>query len=262
MRRFLLIWILGAIHSHASERIPVVVYADDAYPPYSYEVNGVAKGIYADILRIAFSRMPNYTVSIIPVPFKRGLKMLETGKGFALYPPYFYANKRSYISPYSTAILDEEVVVYCNQHKIKSIRNQPIWPDDFFGMTIGINESFSIGGDEFWQAEKDKNINVEPGRDNRENVLKLRAGRIDCYINDKLSIQWEVKQLKESGDLDEDTAFHLSVNVSSEHGYLAYSGINENHFPYKADFVEKFDTVILDMINNGEIQFLLRNYAN
>lgn len=129
----------------------VVVYGDDAYPPYSYEENGQAKGIYADILSAVFARMPDYQVTVSPIPWKRGLKMLKTGKGFALFPPYYYPDKRPYIFPYSTPILPEEVVVFCHPDRV---RGRPLtrWPDDYFGLKIGLNEAFEIGGQAFWRA--------------------------------------------------------------------------------------------------------------
>ncbi|MBW3696184.1 transporter substrate-binding domain-containing protein [Vibrio sp. T187] len=263
MRNLLLITLwLGFSHSYAYQITPVTVYADDAYPPYSYASDGVAKGIYADVLRVAFSRMPMYDVSIAPVPFKRGLRMLETGKGFALYPPYFYPNQRKYIEPYSVPILNEEVVVYCNPDIILISQPRTVWPDDYFGLTIGINDSFAIGGDLFWQASRQGKLTVETAIDNRENILKLRAKRIDCYINDKLSILWEVKQLKKKGAIPENTQFRLGVRVSKEQGYLAFSGIEVDNFPYKADFIKRFNQIINEMRDNGQIENIIKQYTD
>ena len=90
-----------------AEVIEVTVYADADYPPYSYQEGGKARGIYADIMQKAFSRMSGYRVTIVPVPFKRGLAYLESGKGFALYPPYYWPAERPYIKTYSVPILEE-----------------------------------------------------------------------------------------------------------------------------------------------------------
>ena len=69
--------------------VKVLVYGDDSYPPYSYGEEGVAKGIYSDILRRVFEEMPGYEVKLVPIPWERGLKMLKVGQGLALYPPYY-----------------------------------------------------------------------------------------------------------------------------------------------------------------------------
>jgi len=263
MRSLLLVTLISAFTTKAANLpIPVTVYADDAYPPYSYVRNGKPLGIYADIFNLAFSRMPNYHVTIVPVPFKRGLRMLETGRGFALYPPYYYANKRAYLDPYSKPVLKEEVAVYCDSKYVSNLDERIVWPDDYFGLTIGINESFEIGGDQFWKARDEGNIKVEPAKDNRENILKLRAGRTHCYVNDKLSILWELKELKRLGLIEKDTEFKLAINVSSEHGYLAYTAISKERYPYKADFVETLDKIILEMQNNGEIEMITQKYRD
>ena len=253
----LCLW-LGFNPSITAKQISVTVYADDSYPPYSFTQEGAARGIYTDIMRLAFSRMERYNVTIKPAPFKRGLKLLEAGRAFALYPPYFYSNQRSYIKPYSVPILQEEVVVYCNKKPPVS----STWPDDFYGLKIGINDSYSIGGEQFWIAEKEDKISIEPAIDNRENILKLKTKRIDCYINDKLSILWEVKRMKLSGELPQDKDFELGISVSTEQGYLAFAEDPDNRYPFKEDFVEQFNAIILEMQNNGEITNLLNRYID
>jgi|GEM_PF-4324324 polar amino acid transport system substrate-binding protein len=47
-----------ATRAQAAQPIDVVVYADEAYPPYSYAEKGEARGIYAEIFRKAFAQMP------------------------------------------------------------------------------------------------------------------------------------------------------------------------------------------------------------
>lgn len=89
----------------------VTIFADDAYPPYSYVENGRAVGIYPEILRAADVLMTEFEIELQPIPWRRGLKLLEAGRIFALLPPYYYPQRRPYIHPYSDPILDEEVVV-------------------------------------------------------------------------------------------------------------------------------------------------------
>ncbi|KJR21348.1 ABC transporter substrate-binding protein [Vibrio sp. S234-5] len=250
-----------ATTSHARST-QVIIYSDDAYPPYSYQIQGKATGIYPDILRQVFEKMPEFTVIIKPVPFKRGLRLLETGKGFALFPPYKYPNHRPYVNPYSVPILQEEVVVYC--HNDVSLPNGPRltrWPEDFYGKTIGINAAFSIGGEAFWNAARDGQLRVEEAKDNQENILKMRAKRIDCYINDKLSIAWEIKRLKLSGRIDKSEFFQLAALVSTEYGYLGYTAYGED-FPYKEKFVAQFDRILLDLQQAGVVEQVIRTYTD
>ena len=170
-----------------AESIKVTVYADESYPPYSYKENGDIKGIYTLIAKTVFSRMKGYKVKIVAVPWKRGLKYLEDGTGFALYPPYFHVAKRPYIWPYSMPILDERVILFCTEDVFyQSVRSR--WVEDYYGLTIGINAGFHLGGEKFWQAVKQGKVKVSEARGNTENLLRLGLKRIDCYLNDRISI--------------------------------------------------------------------------
>ena len=71
--------LLIAASARAEAPTPVVIYGDDDYPPYSYVENGQLKGIYTQIVREAVQAMPQYAVQLRPVPWKRGLLMLQTG---------------------------------------------------------------------------------------------------------------------------------------------------------------------------------------
>ncbi|MCU8200190.1 transporter substrate-binding domain-containing protein [Vibrio vulnificus] len=254
---------LNATHLMASEdAIPVTIYSDDAYPPYSYQIQGNAVGIYPDILRHVFDQMPQYRVTIKPVPFVRGLRLLETGKGFALFPPYYYENRRPYIHPYSKPILKEQVVVYChNEVMLKNVAELAKWPEDFYGLTIGINAAFSIGGDAFWMAAHDGKLKIEEAKDNQENILKMRAKRVDCYINDRLSIAWEIKRLKDVGRIDHSDSFQLAAFVSEEYGYLGYSAYAER-FPFKAPFTSQFDQILQRLQGSGIVEQVISSYVD
>lgn len=241
--------------------ISVTVYGDDAYPPYSYGQNGTAHGIYSDILREIFARMPEYRVEIVPIPWKRGLKMLEVGEGFALYPPYYYSDKRAYISPYSEPILNEEVVVYCRPEQVTD-RKLASWPDDYFGLTVGINEAFALGGSDFWHAVRQGKINLREAKGNRANILNLYNKKTDCYINDRLSILWEIKLLIQEGIVNPDWMLTLGTSIGGEQGYLGYSNVNSDKFPFKADFVAKFNQTLEQLRIDGTVEAIMARYLN
>jgi len=202
--------------------INVVVYALDDYPPYSYEENGEIKGIYTEILKKAFSGMKGYKIDIKGVPWKRGLKYIELGTGFALYPPYYHPEKRPYMKPYSVPILEEKVVVFCTEKILEHPR--PVWPEDYYGLTIGNNMEFKIGGDKFFKAVKEGKIKIDEADGTRQNILKLGKGRTDCYINDRLSIVWEIGRLRKSGEYKDNYAkITEGVVVSSQNGFLGFT---------------------------------------
>jgi polar amino acid transport system substrate-binding protein len=253
-------WVTVAGTSSAAD-IDVVIYADDRYPPYSYVESGKPRGIYVDILNAAFSRMKGYNVRIKPVPWKRGLRLLEQGKGFALFPPYLHVEDRPFIWPYSVPILDEHTVVFCREDVMGQPR--PNWPEDYFGLTIGMSAGYRIGGDRFRKAAREGKIRIDESEGTTENLIKLVKGRLDGYVNDRLSIIWELDRLRRSGAYrvkDGHAKCVEAVTVSSQQGYLGYTNRDEGRFPFKADFVMKFDAIIQAMKVDGEIQSVIDGF--
>ncbi|MDN3611704.1 substrate-binding periplasmic protein [Vibrio ostreicida] len=233
----------------------VTVYGDDSYPPYSYVESGRVTGIYTVILEAVFSKMPDYNVTIKGVPWKRGLSEAEGSKIFALYPPYKRPEQRPYME-YDTPILDEKVVVVCQKSVLSSPK--PNWPGDYMGMTIGINSGFAAGGDEFKAAVAAGKIKRSETKGTPKNLLKLIAGRIDCYINDSLSTQWELKKLQNEGKYDGQSVVEGAI-ISSEQGFLGFV-TDGSSYPYKADFKAKYDKALKEMKQSGELDKIVKDF--
>ena len=129
----------------------VLVYGDMNYPPYSFESEGKPKGIYVDILRSVFAKMPGYDVTMKMTPWKRGLKYVESGEGVAMFPPY-YVKERTPWMDLSEPILSEQVVIFGTE---ESLGDKSVWPEDFFGFKLGLNSGYdptAMGGAEFAAA--------------------------------------------------------------------------------------------------------------
>lgn len=239
----------------------VIVYCDDGYPPYSFSIDHEAAGVYTEILNIAFSRMEDFNVEIRAVPWKRGLKLLETGEGFALFPPYYLPVARPYID-YSAPILIEKVVPFYFG-KIEEEKHREKWPEDFFGLLVGQNAGFDIGGEEYNRAREEGLIFQAEAPDNRTNILKLLAGRIDVYINDRLSILWEAQAMIEEGLVNPrvwEEEILEGPTIDYEYGYLGFTNRNDRAFPYKEAFRRQFNEIVGEMRANGEIEAVLQKY--
>ena len=251
-RKFLLLvaWLASPTLVEA-EVIEVTIYADADYPSYSYQESGKARGIYAEILQRAFSKMDRYHVSIVPVPYKRGLAYLESGKGFALYPPYYRPIERPYINPYSVPILEESVVVFCSQQVLEKPRTR--WPEDYFGLVFGNNGGFKLGGEKFKAAVISGDIRLDEVGGNRQNILKLMSGRIDCYVNDRGAVLWEYAALRKSGQPLGRAGLKEGAFISSEYGFLGFTDRDKGAFYYKDRFVSEFNEAINIMKTSGEI---------
>ncbi|WCE31642.1 substrate-binding periplasmic protein [Vibrio sp. SCSIO 43137] len=252
--------ILFALKSYAgADPVKVVIYGDAHYPPYSWEQGDQVVGIYLSILRQAFKKMTNYDVELKPVPWKRGLYYLQQGSAFALFPPYYHPTLRPYISPYSVPILDELTVLACYKETFNTPRT--IWPDDFFGLVIAVNRGYELGGKAFYRAVAQDKIQRMEIEGTEKNLLVVSTGRTDCYINDINAIKWGVQKLKN------DKRFKLQMDniaygptIASQQGFLGYSNIRNEQFPYKSDFVREFDTVIDQMKRSGRIDAIVEQF--
>jgi polar amino acid transport system substrate-binding protein len=249
----------------AAPPIAVTILCDSGYPPYSYAENDEAKGLYTDILRAAFARMPAYAVSIRPVPWKRGLLELEHGKAFALYPPYYRPQERPWMA-YSQPILEEKLIIVVSP-KVARERELKNFPDAYSDLRIGLNAGFipSQSPDLLRMVERGQ-IALEEARDNRSNLLKLKLGRIDAYINDKLSILWTQQQLQQSGDLPMSPpafpAFFEGPTLSTEHGYVGFNKPNNNtFFFYQADFIRSLNEALTTLEHEGVIADITAHYS-
>jgi polar amino acid transport system substrate-binding protein len=241
--------------------IPVTVYADAGYPPYSFVEAGEAVGIYADIMRRAFARMPNYVVTIIPVPWKRGLALLEQGQAVALYPPYRRSQERPWMTPYSEPVLEETVVVICRDEILAKPR--PRWPDDYAGLVIGSNSGFLGMGERFRAAVKQGALTYDDAGTSQQNIQKLVSGRIDCYVNDRRAILWAYHRQQDERKVmpgDHPGILVEGAVISKEYGYLGFTSKDEGRFPFKQDFLKEFNTVICSMRASGEIGRIAAEY--
>jgi len=253
---FILLIVFSALKPVLAEEQNVKIFCDNNYPPYSFVENGKVTGIYTDIFLKAFSKMQGYEITITPIPWKRGLALMEQGKGFALYPPYYRPKLRPFMD-YAVPVLDEGLDVLCTEEVAK--KNLKNWPDDFSGMRIGINAGFSIPENE---KAKALNIIIEEAKDNRSNLLKLASGRLDGYINNKNSMLWELKRLKYKGEYNENKHKKLVIttNISNEQGYMGFTNQGKGKFAFKQDFIKQFVKVINQMKKDGEIEEILQSY--
>ncbi|WP_147822448.1 substrate-binding periplasmic protein [Salidesulfovibrio onnuriiensis] len=242
--------------AQAGEEV-VVVYGDDAYPPYSYRIDGRMRGIYADILLEAGNRMEGFLIEIRLLPWKKLLEAAANGEVFAVFPPYYRPEERPYLDEYSVPILEEETAVFCNKDVLKASR--PRWPEDYFGLRIGQNLSFETGGDRFNQAVADGDITVEALHGTEDNVRKLLAGEVDCYINDRNAVYWTIKQ-QNQGDYPYRYGILQGAVIHREQGYLAYS--HDFGASYRARFMTEFDRAIASMRADGLIEKIVRSYIH
>lgn len=252
------LWSLSAVIK-AQDSFIVHILADDDYPPYSFVEHGQLKGVYVELVKRAAKQLkPTYHIKLIPMPWKRALSMVENGEAFAILPPYKHLDSRPYIFPYSVPLYEEHVVVYCHRRfnlsaffESKS-KKRPI--------NLGINSGYLILNEEYLNAVKNNRINLRANKSTEANIKKLLKGRIDCYVNDELTIAQGLKA--ESGNTSIHKLFEKKDALSAQTAHIGYSLVNPTKFPFKKDFIEKMDSAILKVKEQYPIEHLMELNLN
>lgn len=232
----------------------VVLVSDESYPPYSYKDGDKAVGIYPEILRRVFAQMPAYTVTITPTPWKRALQMAEKGEVLGIVPPYYRKELRPWMG-YSDPIFEEKIVVVCSKEVAGKVAGKA-YPADYAGLTFG-NLAGSRAGGEALHAMADKSqLKIEEAKTTDQNLMKLAAGRIDCYVDDANTIESAWNKLAKT-DAKLQRNFDHAADVSVEKTYIGLTGTNA--FPFKDDFVKEFNVKLAELKASGEIDRIVQD---
>ncbi|WMN59584.1 transporter substrate-binding domain-containing protein [Pseudoalteromonas xiamenensis] len=245
--KLMLLLLLFATRTMAEPQYRVSIMVDESYPPYTYMINGELNGIYVDLVRQAARLIDSkYQVELVPVPWKRGLADLEHGAAFAIMPPYKHIQKRPYIWPYSVPLLEEVVVAYCNSgFTLKNIEHRDTSKNP---INLGINAGYLILDDVLTQALAQNKIQVWENKDTYSNVMKLVKGRIDCYLNDRLSTVLVMRNIKRSEPDIELSGVLEDRVILRRTAHIGYVKDGLEQYPYKLDFIAQMDEALLKVM--------------
>lgn len=243
----------------------VVIVTDDVSAPFTYtDSDGNLTGIYIEIVKKAVSLMPDYSVSFKILPWERAKNEVKYGKAFALLPPYYHSHdwltedepKRPYIWPYSEPLFTQfDVVIFNSKSLNNTIDN---YPRGLKGLDVVMLRGDGRAGVDFDTMVEKKEVFLTLVNKNEHIIPHLLTNKSDCTIVSKATFSWYVKQMKESGEYqkyDRNGVFLKEVfTIGSNIGYLGYTDVDdEKNYPYKDDFSKKFDQVIIQMKERGEI---------
>ena len=258
----MILWSLIVISNVYATPTKVIIYTDDSLQPYSHLENGELKGTYVNILKAVFAKMPDYDVKLLPVPWKRGKKLMELGQGLGLATAYFHGHDWPYLYPYSLPFASDVLNVYCSSEILEKAR--PLWPDDYKNLRIGRPAGFTgFGGPKFDEMVKEKAIFLEESKGAVTQILKLGANRVDCIIMDQTTYNVEYhKAVKDGRYFSNWKKPVLGVEISRNDVYIGYSkkAIESGQYPYHMDFRQKFDAELFKMIRSGERDKILNAY--
>lgn len=223
----------------------VELSGDKDYKPYSYLDGTEAKGVYVDVLKAAFDKMPDYDVKFNMVAWKRAIALVKQGKTVGFFPPY-YSKSRLPWTKFSEPILPETTIVFAKEN---TLAGKTKFPEDFYGKKVCLNKGFSpatMGGETFDKAVKSGKIKLIEGNNNKACLGQVNRGIADFYLNDQLvdPIFPAVKK---------------GIKIKENQGYVGFTLKNDN-YAFSADFQGKFNAVIKSMKENGEIDKILKKY--
>ena len=269
--------------SFSKKKQKVKILFDESYPPYAFKIrdpglkgNERAGGFYSAIIRKAFEdeSLKGYRLVLASAPWKAGLTRMKKGKEIGLYPPYHRPKERPYMNPYSTPILDEEVVLMCRQSVARKMHGKK-WPEDFIKNKIKItrNRGFSYAalGPVAVKAIESKKWKLYEGGSTKASFMMMAKGRADCYFNDGLSIRSEAKNLQNNGVYQPGGKHHAFKQTTfikdgkeqnflkKETGHIGWSKAFKAD--YKDDLTSKFDAVIKKMKESGEIKKIIDQFT-
>lgn len=247
-------------------RAPVVVelLGDADYFPYSYVQDGELRGLYPEIIRRIDEMLPDFVVVMKPVPWKRGLLMIERGEAAGLFPPYRHDAERPYIRPYSEPLGIERVVIVCREDRIPA-RFAGRWPDDYMGMTVSNNLGFSMQPPPFWSAVEEGHIRRREFASNADSLLEMVAyGRVDCYINDRRAIAVSLARLRKRllGDVHARpfAPVRETLALEEQFAHVGYSAVRYDSAPEVRAFARRFDDALMTLKAGPEYQALVTDY--
>jgi len=261
--KWLVLFLLFIPFSASADDIDVTIHVDDAYQPFSFSENGNAKGMYIDVLRVAFSRMKGFNVTMEPVPWNKGKMMMKDGKGFALIPAFFHGRDWVYLYPYSLPFYAETIISVCTEEVLQQPR--PNWPADYRGLDIGNLAGFDEWGGVELKASVIKNqIDYHKVKSSDVLIKMIINDRLDCILMENREFDYVFKRILKSGVHGEKAHTELikgpvvGANPVSI-GYSA-SAIKSGKYPYAHEFQKAFDVIIHQMIESGEIEKIMSAY--
>lgn len=165
----------------------------DDWPPYQMVEDHQLSGFSTRIVKIVFERMKVTINSIKVYPWKRAIKMVETGKTDALFSANYTKNRTEFAFYPDEKIVDSPWVMWVREEdgfKFESF-------DDLLGKKIGIVRGYSYTP-EFWEFLKKHNNYYEITND-EQNFKKLNVGRVDFVPAELGNGLYLVKKLDLSG---------------------------------------------------------------
>ncbi len=229
--------------------LTISIVTDRDFTPFCFEERGVVQGIDIDIMREAARRM-NLGIKITPLPWKRALVEIKEGNAFAGGMSLFRTPEREEFTFFTGPVHYSRISVFVKKDRLLKFNNIA----DLYGVTVGINRGFAIS-DEFDVAVKTGKIRMEEVNSTEQNIQKLLAGRIDCFLGNNINTLYFLKKSEFKGMVKE---LEKPV-VKGKAAYFVFSKKainNENRW-----MIQKMKKVLEDIHKDGTYDRIVRKYT-
>jgi len=242
----LLVLILAPVPSARSDQVLFV--QDEAYLPYMGSEQFEATGIYRDILEEARQRLAQGTFALQAVPWPRAIELVRSGGAQGLVGTYHRPLARPWIRIFSQPLYTEQVSVFCREGVASESWS---YPADFKGLTFGNNAGFRTPGQSFFEMVESGDITLLEAQTTEMNLRMLDLGRLDCYVQERLTAEREIRHNKLKN-------IRRVMTISSETAHIGYS----RHWtgPAADAFIAEMDQVLEEMSVDGSVSRIIAAY--
>ncbi len=224
---------------HAEE--PLVILTDP-WPPYVFEKGSKIKGLDCDITEAVFRQL-KIPIQIEFYPWKRCLMMMQHKRADALLDAMITEERKSFLFFAEEELSHSPLVLFYK--KAKPVTFNVL--DELKTYRIGI-----LLGYDYPEKIRDILVKTEAVSKLKQNLLKLKAERVDCVIANKTVTLYEIQRLGLEGQI----AMHPKV--------LAVTGANHLAFAKKPGYDQlavRFSNALKGFKATEEYHVILRKYG-
>ncbi len=221
----------------------------DVFPPFEYIENGQVVGLSTDIVTAVLASMGVAIEWIEIFPWSRAMRLVEDGEIDVLYSGVQVRERHRRLHyPKTPLVASKWVVVVRSQDKDRFPFES--W-DDLKRGRVGIVRGYRHQ-DEF-DAFLRRNVVYEIAGENYQNLLKLRAGRVDYVVCDYLNCLYLIQQMR----LDASLHIYGDTPISYTKYYAMFSKATVD-----AAFVRRFDEHLRGLKASAVYAAMIRTAMN
>lgn len=246
---FILVFGIASVCGTGRAEEPLVFVGIENSVPYSYDEDGVRKGILYDSIAEIVRRL-GIEAKIELVPFNRMLHVLQNGTADATFMIYRNKEREKYLLYSRLPMSESSINVYTRRGKEFAVNDVK----DLYNKKVGKQSGFFISA-EFDQAARAEKFTVDEAVHGDANLKKLVSDRIDCYVGGLQMSRYYIKRLKLQGQISELTP----PIVSGVQTYFALSKAG-SRIKNKKAFLKKINETIKALYKDGTFERIQNSY--